>query len=98
MLSPEEAREGTSLVIRWLRLHAPSVGGPGPILGQGTRSHMLQLKSSHAATKDHAYCNEDARRKISRTSTKSWHNQISQQKGVEHLNRVGGSLQVLKEC
>ena len=59
---------------------------------------MLQLKSSHAATKDHAYCNEDARRKISRTSTKTRHSHISQQKGVEHLNRVGGSLQGLKEC
>ena len=29
----------------------PNAGGPGSIPGQGTRSHMLQLKSLHAATK-----------------------------------------------
>ena len=49
---------GTSLVVQWLRLNAPNVGGPGPIPGQGTRScmlqlkaHMLQLKIPHAAMK-----------------------------------------------
>ena len=51
VLSPEDAREGTSLVIQWLRLHAPSVGGPGSILGQGTRSHVPQLKIMPTATK-----------------------------------------------
>ena len=30
---------------------APSAGDPGSIPGQGTRSHMLQLKTLHAATK-----------------------------------------------
>ena len=30
---------GTSLVVQWLRLCAPNVGGPGSIPGQGTRSH-----------------------------------------------------------
>ena len=35
---------GTSLVVQWLRHHAPNAGGPGLIPGQGTRSHMLQLK------------------------------------------------------
>ena len=35
---------GTSLMIQWLRFHAPNAGGPGLISGQGTRSHMLQLK------------------------------------------------------
>ena len=34
----------TSLVAQWLRLHAPSAGGIGSTLGQGTRSHMLQLR------------------------------------------------------
>ena len=49
---------GTSLVIQWLRLHTPNAGGPGSILGQGTRSHMpqlrvriLQLKIPHASVK-----------------------------------------------
>ena len=35
---------GTSLVVQWLRLCAPNAGGPGLIPGQGTRSHMPQLR------------------------------------------------------
>ena len=38
-------------VVQWLRLHAPNTGGPSSILGQGTRSHMLQLKGLHIPTK-----------------------------------------------
>ena len=38
-------------VVQWLRLHSPNAGGPGSIPGQGTRSHMPQLKIPHAATK-----------------------------------------------
>ena len=49
----------TFLVGQWLRLCAPKAAGPGSIPGQGTRSHMLQLRvrmpqlkiSSAAATK-----------------------------------------------
>ena len=33
----------TSLVVQWLRLHAPNAGDLGLIPGQGTRSHVLQL-------------------------------------------------------
>ena len=29
--------------LQWLRLHTPSAGDPGPIPGQGTRSHRLQV-------------------------------------------------------
>ena len=29
-------------MVQWLILHAPGAGDPGSILGQGTRSHMLQ--------------------------------------------------------
>ena len=43
---------GISLVVQWLRLHAPSAEDPGSIPGQGTRSRMPQLKSVHAASKD----------------------------------------------
>ena len=39
------------MVVQWLRLLAPSAGGPGSIPGQGTGSHMPQLKVPHAATK-----------------------------------------------
>ena len=34
----------TSLVVQWLRLHAPNAGDLGSIPGQGTRSHILQLR------------------------------------------------------
>ncbi|TEA31056.1 hypothetical protein DBR06_SOUSAS9610115, partial [Sousa chinensis] len=47
-----------SLVVWWLRLCTPNAGSPGSTPGQGTRSHMpqlrvhmLQLKIPHAATK-----------------------------------------------
>ena len=39
---------GTYLVVQWLRLWAPDAGGPGLIPGQGTRSHMQQLRHSAA--------------------------------------------------
>ena len=42
----KKQEEGTSLVVQWVRPHAPNAGGPGSIPGQGTRSHM------HAATKE----------------------------------------------
>ena len=32
------------MVVLWLRLHSPNAGGPGSFPGQGTRSHMLQLR------------------------------------------------------
>ena len=37
---------GMSLVAQGLRLCVPNAGGPGSIPGQGTRSHMLQLRPS----------------------------------------------------
>ena len=37
-------RSGASLLIQWLRLHAPNTGAPGSIPDQGTGSHMLQLR------------------------------------------------------
>ena len=52
---------GSSLVIQWLRLHTPNAGGPGLIAGQGTRSHMLQLRVPHAVTKDPSCCKKDQR-------------------------------------
>ena len=35
---------GTSLLVQWLRLHTPDAGDPVSITGQGTRSHMPQLR------------------------------------------------------
>ena len=49
---------GASLVVQWLRLHVPNARSLGLIPGQGTRSHMLQLRAHmlqlkilHASTK-----------------------------------------------
>ena len=39
---------GASLVVQQLRLHIPNVEGPGSIPGQGTRFHMLQLKTYYS--------------------------------------------------
>ena len=41
---------GTSLVVQRLRLCAPSAGGPGSVLGQGTRPPHATTKSFHAMT------------------------------------------------
>ena len=35
---------GTSLVVQWLRLCTPNAGSPGSIPGQGTGSHVPQLR------------------------------------------------------
>ena len=42
---------GTSLVVQWLRFCIPSSGGLSLMLGQGTRSHMLQLRCGLAKKK-----------------------------------------------
>ena len=43
---------GASLVIQWLRFHVPNAEGSGLISGQGTRSHMLQLRPSTARERE----------------------------------------------
>lgn len=52
---------GIFLVVPWLRFHNPNAGDPGLISGQGTgshvpqlRFHVPQLKSPYAATEDPA--------------------------------------------
>ena len=52
ILSFKRAIIGTSLVIQWLRLHAPSAGGLGLIPGRSLDPNMLQLKKEilHATT------------------------------------------------
>ena len=42
---PYKTKHSHTLVVQWLRLHAPNVGDPDSTLGQGTRSHMLQLRA-----------------------------------------------------
>ena len=46
-----ELESGISLVVLWLRRHAPNAGDPGSIPGQGALSHLLKLKMLHATTR-----------------------------------------------
>ena len=39
-----KGRSRDSLVVQWLRLRASNGGDLGSISGQGTRSHVLQLR------------------------------------------------------
>ena len=55
----KKANGGTSLMVQWLRLRAPYAGSPGCIPGQGTRSHMPQLKDPACREEDPARGNED---------------------------------------
>ena len=41
----KKCRLRTSLVVQLLRLRTPNAGGPASIPGQGTRSHMPQLRA-----------------------------------------------------
>ena len=50
---------GTCLVVQWLRLCTPSAGDPGLTSGQGTRSHMLQLRVHVLQLKDSSSRNKD---------------------------------------
>ena len=64
---------GTSLVTQWLRLQALNAGRPGSIPGQGTRSHMPQLRD-HMSQLKTPYA---ARAAILCTTTKTQHSQIN---------------------
>ena len=37
-------------MVQWLRFHAPNTGALGSVLGQGTRSFMLQRKLKNKQT------------------------------------------------
>ena len=45
---PQTSNRRTSLVVQWLRLHTSNAGCQDSIPGQGTRSHMPQLRLSIA--------------------------------------------------
>ena len=69
-------QRGTTMVVQWVKLPAPNSGGPSLIPGQGTRSHMPQLKILHAAMKI----------KDPRAAAKTWHSQIKK-KEIFQRNR-----------
>ena len=56
----------TSLVVQWLTLNAPNARDLGLIPAQGIRSHILQLRSSNARTKDPASPNKDPAQKTNK--------------------------------
>ena len=49
----------STLVVQRLRLHPPNTGGLGLVPGQGTRSHMPQLKDPSCLKEDPACHNSD---------------------------------------
>ena len=55
-LSTSRSKMRDSLVVYWLRLHAPNARGLGSIPCQGTRSHMLQVKILHACHNKDSLC------------------------------------------
>ena len=63
----KKGKTRSSLVVQWLKLHAPNAGGPGSIPGQGNRPHPLRLKIPPMATKI----------KDPRAATKIQHSQIN---------------------
>ena len=72
-----------SLVVQWLRLQVFNAGDLESIPGQGTRSHMLQLRvrmpqiKIPLATTEKGSCLSQGRSKIIRAATKTWCSQIN---------------------
>ena len=85
-------------MVQWLRLHTPSTGGPGSILGQGTRSHALQvkvhmsqLKIPHAKTK--AWGSKQINRlKINKVIPKRMIAQLLAWWSLESVNEISSAL------
>ena len=50
--------DGTSLVVQWLRLHAPNAGVPWLIPGQGSRSYMPQRRSKILCAATKTWCSQ----------------------------------------
>ena len=63
----------TSLVVQWLRFRTANAGGLGLIPGQGTRSHMVQLRICMLQLK------------ILHAATKTWCSQIGKGKSLSHV-------------
>ena len=86
-LQVEEVNFGTSLVVQWLRVHAPNARGLASIPGQGARSHMPQLKILHAVTK--TQCSQiDKYIKKTNTLNKQIKNQSACRAGIIKGNTI----------
>ena len=67
LLCIKRVKWGTSLVVQWLGLCAPNAGGPGSITGQGTRSHVPQLRVRMLQLK--RYCTRQRRSRVPQLRT-----------------------------
>ena len=63
-------------MVQWLRLHASHTGGPDLIPGQGTRSHMPQLRVHMPPLK------------IPHSTTKTWRSQMNKLKKISSVLRT----------
>ena len=72
-------------MVQWLRLCTLNAGGTGSIPGQGTRSHMLQLKILHASTK--TQCSQINKLTLKKKRKKG--NETSKKQGNRSLGTVG---------
>ena len=64
-------------MVQWLRLCAPNAGGLGSIPGQGTRSHMLQLRVFRRELKTQHATTETQHSQINKSIFKSCHKPAS---------------------
>ena len=93
IVSPLRKGGGTPLLNQWLRTCSSNAGGSSSIPGQGTRSHMpqlrvdmTQLKLLHALT-ERSHMTQ-LKVKILCATTKTWHRQINNNKN-KYLEKEG---------
>ena len=80
-------------MVQGLILGAPNAGGLGLIPGQGTRSHMLQLKPPHTATKDPT----TATKTEDPTCPKAQHSQIKKKKTKQKMESESVTVEARKQ-
>ena len=83
LLMPCRNTVGTSLAVQWLRLHAAHAGGLGPVPGQGTRCHVLQLRAGRPQLK------------VSPAAMKTRHRQINKKRNTKKRKTVDLCVSVL---
>ena len=64
----------TSLMVQWLKLHAPNATALRSIPDKGTRSHILQVKIPHIATKN---CHSQRNKVFKKIPMKKYQMQIA---------------------
>ena len=75
---------GDSLVVERLRLYAPNAGGLGSIPGQGTKSHIPQLRPGAAPTSTEKWLQweEKKKKKLKWPTERDWG--VSNSKGLKN--------------